>query len=56
MLTENFVNNSTDFSNFDQMIDVNGIKTKENSFTDVFISKEWEKFVIAQLNLVDGKE
>lgn len=45
LLSEDFIANSTDFSNFDQMLHTNGIKTGNNSFTDVFISKEWNEFV-----------
>jgi len=45
LLSEDFITNSTDFSNFDQMIELSGIKTRNNSFTDVFISNEWNEFV-----------
>ncbi|MBZ9571447.1 hypothetical protein KQY27_07795 [Methanobrevibacter sp. TMH8] len=45
LLTKDFINNFTEFSDFDQMIDVSGIKTINNSFTDVFISREWDEFV-----------
>lgn len=45
LLTEDFISNSTDFCNFDQMIDVSSIKTGNNSFADIFVSKEWNEFV-----------
>ena len=45
LLTQDFINTFTEFSDFDQMIDVSGIKTINNSFTDVFISREWDEFV-----------
>ena len=45
LLTEDFICNNTEFSDFDQMIYVSGIKTGNNLFTEVFISNEWNEFV-----------
>ena len=45
LLSENFISNSTVFSNFDQMIDSSGIRKTNNSFVDMFISQEWNEFV-----------
>jgi len=56
LLTEDFISNATEFSNFDQMIYVSGIKTINNSFTEVFISKEWNEFVNKTTDFSGWKE
>lgn len=45
LLTKDFINRCTDFSDFDHMISISGFKTMNNSFADIFISEEWDEFV-----------
>jgi hypothetical protein len=45
LLTDEFIGKSTDFLNFDHMIALSGFKSEENTYNDLFNSKEWNEFV-----------
>ena len=46
ILTEEFISKFTNFSNFDKMIERSKLKNKYINYKNLFLSKQWNDFVI----------
>jgi len=46
ILTEEFINEFTSFPNFDKMIERSKLKNKYISYRNLFLSKQWNDFII----------